>query len=622
MIGQTISHYRITEKLGAGGMGEVYAAEDLRLRRLVALKILPQEMALDPERLQRFEREAQAIAALNHPNVVTLYGVEEADGLHFLTMELVEGKTLADLIPPHGLPLQRFLAIAVPLADAVSVAHERGIVHRDLKPANVMIAESGRLKVLDFGLAKLKREAAGMTEAETLTASELTTRHHVIGTAAYMSPEQAEGRPVDARSDIFSLGVVFYEMATGARPFRGNSAMSILSSILKDSPPAPAEVNPRVPADLDRIIRRSLNKDPLRRYQSATDLRNDLEELQQQVASGVTLAASARIRPRRRRLMAVVAAGIVILAAVTALVWRTGWLTSARPATPHAEFARLTSQPGIEWFPSLSPDGKWMVYSADAGDHRHIYLQSVSGQTPMDLSAVSLSGVSTADDDQPAFSPDGERIAFRSNRQGGGLFVMGRTGEAVHKVTRTGFRPTWSADGTALAFVTENIELNPQNAEGSGELWTADVNTGQTHRLDPGDAVLPSWSPHNHRIAFTRRINNRGIWTIPGKGGTPTLAVRSNACDWSSAWSPDGRYLYFASDRTGSMNFWRVAINEATGEARGEPEPITTPAPYLAHPSVSGDGTRIAYSAALVTPTFNASAWIPSPVRFEASRPG
>jgi Tol biopolymer transport system component len=295
--------------------------------------------------------------------------------------------------------------------------------------------------------------------------------------------------------------------------------------------------------------------------------------------------------------VAVVAAGVMILAAVAALVWRARQVVSVRPATPRAEFARLTVQPGVEWFPSLSPDGKWLVYSGDAGGHRHIYLQSVSGQTPIDLS-----GDSTADDDHPAFSPDGERIAFRSNREGGGLFVMGRTGEAVRRVTRTGFRPSWSADGAVLAFVTENVELNPQNAEGISELWTADVSTGQTRRLDAGDAVLPSWSPHNHRVAFTRRIDNRGIWTIPGTGGAPTPAVRSGvARDWSPAWSPDGRYLYFASDRTGSMNLWRVAINEATGEVRGEPEPITTPAPYLAHPSVSGDGTRIAYSAALIT---------------------
>ncbi len=592
-IGQTISHYQITENLGQGGMGEVYAAEDLRLHRLIALKILPQEMAHDPERLQRFEREAQAIAALNHPNVVTLYGVEEADGLHFLTMELVKGKTLGELILPHGLPLQKFLAVAVPLADAVSAAHERGIVHRDLKPANVMIAESGRLKVLDFGLAKLKCEAAGATETESVTTSELTKRHQVIGTAAYMSPEQAEGRPVDARSDIFSLGVVFYEMATGARPFRGDSTLSILSSILKDTPPAPAEVNPSVPPDLDRIIRRSLAKDPARRYQSATDLRNDLEDLQQQAASGGRLSTRRLIRSGR--LKAVVAVGVIILAAVSVLVWRARRAANVRPAAPRAEFAQLTSQPGIEWFPSLSPDGKWLVYSGDAGSHRHIYLQSVSGQNPIDLS-----GDSTADDDHPAFSPDGERIAFRSSRDGGGLFVMGRTGEAVHRVTHTGFRPTWSADGTVLAFVTDNVELYPQNVETISELWVADVNTGQTRRLEAGDAVLPSWSPHNHRIAFTRRLENRGIWTIPATGGTPMPAIRSgNPRDWCSAWSGDGRFLYFASDRSGSMNLWRVAINEATGEVRGEPEPITTPAPYIAHPSVSSDGTRIAYSAAL-----------------------
>jgi Tol biopolymer transport system component len=596
MTGKTLGHYRVLQKLGEGGMGEVYAAEDLRLHRQVALKILPREMALDPERLQRFQREAQAIAALNHPNVVTIYGVEEADDLHFLTMELVEGKALADLIPPRGFQLPRFLQIAAPLADAISAAHERGIVHRDLKPSNVMIAENGRVKVLDFGLAKLTRETSGPSETATATAGDLTSRHHVIGTAAYMSPEQAEGRPVDARSDIFSLGVVLYEMATGARPFRGDSAISVISSILKDTPPDPASVNPAVPHDLDRIIRRCLAKDPARRFQSAADLRNDLEELQQQTTPRGVLFTRWQAHTRRRMLLAGVAAGVVVIATAAALVWR------AREANvpagpPRAEVAQLTSQPGVEWFPSLSPDGKWLVYAADAGSHRHIYLQSVSGQTPLDIS-----GESPADDDQPSFSPDGERIAFRSSREGGGLFVMGRTGEAVKRVTRTGFRPSWSPDGAALAFVTENVELNPQNAEGTSELWTVDVKTGQTRRLYAGDAVLASWSPHNHRIAFTRRLNDRGIWTVSVTGGEPMPAVQSDvARNWSPAWSPDGEYLYFASDRAGSMNLWRVAIDEVSGRVRGEPEPITTPAPYLAHPSVSTDGARLAYSAALVT---------------------
>ena len=599
MIGKTISHYRILEMLGEGGMGQVYAAEDTRLHRVVALKILPQAMALDPERRERFEREAQAVAALNHPNVVTLYGVDEADGLHFLTMELVRGKTLASMIPRHGFALPQFLKIAVPLTNAISVAHQQGIIHRDLKPSNVMVDAESRVKVLDFGLAKWQRGEAAGPETKTMTERELTAQHHVMGTAPYMSPEQVEGRPVDARSDIFSVGVMFYQMATGVRPFRGDSAVSVISSILKDTPAAPGEVNPSVPRDLDRIIRRCLAKDPVGRYQSALDLRNDLEELRQEVESGEAFdiaRPSAKRRPPWR--FALVAAGVVIAIAAYTFFWR-GWQAeSLRPVGVRAEFSQLTSQPGVEWFPSISPDGKWVVYSATGARGRQIYLQSVGGQNPIDLSRDP-----TVDDDQPAFSPDGERIAFRSSREGGGIFVMGRTGEAAKRVTRIGFKPSWSPDGTQLAFTTENVELHPQNIETRGELWTVQLNSGETRRLTE-DAVLASWSPHNRRIAYTRRLGNpmqTDIWTIPVTGGTPTPVTSDKPTDWNPAWSPDGSYLYFASDRGGSMNLWRVPIDETSGKTRGEPEPITTPAAYLAHPSLSADGKRIVYTSALVT---------------------
>jgi len=595
MIGTTLGHYRIVRALGRGGMGEVYAAEDLRLHRLVALKVLRGQTALDPERLQRFHREAEAVAALNHPNVVTLFGFEEVDGIRFLAMELVEGKTFSELIPARGFPPERFLKLAVQVADAVSAAHQRGIIHRDLKPANVMLGPDDRVKVLDFGLAKLKYQAAGLPDAETLTAEQLTTQQAIMGTPAYMSPEQAEGGIIDTRSDIFSLGVLFYEMATGGRPFRGDSAISLISSIIKDSPPAPSDVNRVVSSDVDRIIRRCLAKDPARRYQSATDLRNDLEELQQAAAGNGVAAAVRRSMVRvPRPLVAMVAALIVVAIAAYVLFWR-GREPTAQPGPVRAEFSHITSLPGVEWFPSLSPDGKWVVYGGEAGEHHHIYLQSVSGQNRLDLS-----GDSQADDDQPAFSPDGERIAFRSSRDGGGIFVMGRTGEAARHVTRMGFRPSWSPDGTKIVFATENVELNPQNAEGRSELWIADVATGAARRISEENGVGPSWSPHNLRIAYTRRPGGH-ILTIPVAGGTPTPVTNDKARNWGSAWSPDGNYIYYASDRGGSMNLWRVAIDEASGRPRRDPEPITTPAPLFAQPSLSADGRHLAYTSALIT---------------------
>ncbi len=620
MIGTTLKHYRIVRALGRGGMGDVYAAEDLELRRVVALKTLPPATASDPERLRRFRREAQAVAALNHPNIVTLYGVEEANGVHFLTMELVEGRTLGDLIPPGGMPLRQLLEIAVPLADAVRTAHEHGVVHRDLKPANIMISTEGRVKVLDFGLAKNVGgpDAAPGSEAETV--SQLTAAFHVVGTAAYMSPEQAQGRSVDARSDIFSLGVVLYEMATGSRPFVGDSVVAVMSAIVRDTPSPPSATNRAIPVEVDRAVERCLAKEPDRRYQTATDLRNDLQELQRRVASGQSASlrrgwswrrrVGGLLRPRRR--LAVAAALVLLMAAAgAAAYWRSSWFGGASPAPMRIEFAQLTTASGAEWFPSLSPDGEWVIYASDASGRRHIYMQSVGGQTPMPISGTA----SESDDDQPAFSPDGKRVAFWSSREGGGLFVMGRTGEAVRKVSPFGFRPAWSPDGKRLVFATENVELDPQNAVAQSGLWTVDVSTEKPSVLFAGDAVLPSWSPHDRRIAFTTRIGppvRSDIWTIPATGGQPVPVTNDRPTDWNPVWSADGRYLYFSSDRDGSMNLWRVRIDESSGRTLGEPEPLRVPGSGAAHPSISADGSRLVYSAATITNNIQRLAFDPA----------
>jgi serine/threonine protein kinase len=289
--GQTLLHYRLLNKIGEGGMGEVWKAEDTKLDRDVALKILPAEFAADAERRSRFKREAKAIAALNHPNIVTVYSVEEAGGLHFLTMELVPGQPLTEAIKKGALPLGRFFEIAVPIADALSEAHRSGITHRDLKPANIMIRPKGRVKILDFGLAKLREtdrtEAAG-SELPTMS---VTMEGKIVGTVGYMSPEQAEGKAVDHRSDIFSLGILLYEMITGRQPFRGDTRMSVLSSIIKDEPQPVTAINQDLPHHLSRIIGRCLAKEPDLRYQSTQDLRNELDGLQREVASGAVSAA-------------------------------------------------------------------------------------------------------------------------------------------------------------------------------------------------------------------------------------------------------------------------------------------------------------------------------------------
>ena len=599
LIGQTLGHYRITERIGSGGMGVVYKALDTHLHRNVALKFLPSNIEREAHALMRFRREAQAASALNHPNIIVIHDISREAGHDFIAMEYVSGKTLDQLIPRSGMRLDDMLKVAVQITDALATAHAAGIIHRDLKPSNIMVDDHGLVKILDFGLAKLVYQGIGEME-ETATTVTQTGEGRIVGTPAYLSPEQAEGKPIDARSDTFSLGVMLYQMATGVRPFRGESAVSVMSAILKDSPVAPIAVNPALPPDLDRIIRRCLAKDPVRRYQTAVDLWNDLEELQELVKGR---AGSIAVRTKRVRQVPwqfiMVAVGAVIGIAGSTMIWQYRQAKQAAPVHLNVAFSKLTSQPGVEWFPSLSPDGKWVVYSGGSSGRRQIYLQSVSGQTPLDLSRDT-----TADDDQPAFSPDGELIAFRSSRDGGGIFVMGRTGEAIKRVTHVGFHPAWSPDGTQLAFTTENVELYPQNATGRSGLWIANVTTGEIRRLYEGDAVLASWSPHNQRIAYTHRLGNptqSAIWTIPVRGGTPKPVMSEKTTNWNPVWSPDGKYLYFSSDRRGSMNLWRVPIDEASGETRGEPEAITTPAPYLAHPSLSADGKHVAFASALVT---------------------
>ncbi len=292
-IGQTLSHYRILRPLGAGGMGEVYEAEDTKLGRRVALKVLPAETARDPQRRERFEREAKAVAALNHPNIVTLYSVEEATGVSFITLELVEGQTLRQVLTRGGLPLGKLLELAVPLAEALAAAHRQGITHRDLKPENVLVGRDGKVKVLDFGLAKVAEQPGEAGEATRLPTRSITGEGRIVGTVAYMSPEQAEGRPVDPRSDVFALGIILYEMSTGERPFKGDTSMSLLSSILKDNPVPVTQLNRTLPRDLARIVDRCLMKDPARRFQSAMGLSTELATLKKDSDSGALEATGA-----------------------------------------------------------------------------------------------------------------------------------------------------------------------------------------------------------------------------------------------------------------------------------------------------------------------------------------
>jgi len=330
LIGKTLAHYEVTGLLGSGGMGDVWRARDTRLGRDVALKVLPDAVTHDPERRARFEREARAIAAIDHPNVVTIYAVEEAEGHLLLSMEVVEGQTLGELIPPGGLPLDRILEVATPMASALAAAHGRGITHRDLKPANVMVRPDGQVRILDFGLAKL---VDGSPEVEDATiAVDATAEGRVLGTTAYMSPEQAEGKPVDPRTDVFALGILLYQMATGEKPFVGDTPISTITSILRDEPRPMHELKPELPTQLGRIIGRCLQKDPENRYDTAKGLMFELENLQEDSSSSSMAAVSPpRSGTHRNRMLG--AAAFVVLLAVIGFFSVRGMGNDPEPAT-------------------------------------------------------------------------------------------------------------------------------------------------------------------------------------------------------------------------------------------------------------------------------------------------
>jgi serine/threonine protein kinase len=592
--GTHLNHYRILRQLGAGGMGEVYEAEDTRLKRRVAIKILPAETGADPARRARFDREAQAVAALNHPNIVTIHSVEEAGDTRFLTMEVVDGTTLARLIPADGMPLADLLKYALPILDAVAAAHEHGIVHRDLKPANVMVTRDGRLKVLDFGVAKLV-DLSGGNEASVPTMTVATSVGQIVGTAPYMSPEQAKGRPVDHRSDLFSIGILLYEMATGVRPFRGETSFSVLAAILRDQPAPMGQVRSGITPALERIVNDCLEKDPARRPQSARELRQRLETLPSATGRG-------RIAPAFRVAIGI---GMAALLLAAAAIYRFRPLSlstgNSGPGTPI--FTRVTFESSYKSGPSLSPDGRELLYTGQPTPGRnHIYLLRLDGSG----TTTDFSERSTGSDTAPTFSPDGQSMAFASSRENSqGIFTMSRSGEGARRLTNGGFDPSWMPDGKEIVFSTESGR-DPDGREAPSELWVVNLATGLKRKIAGTDAVDPRVSPDGKFVAFWALPvdasggqfagADRDIWIQPIGGGPRIQVTSTESTDWNPAWSADGRFLFFSSDRSGTMNIWRVAIDRATGRPSGEPIAITAPAIYVGDMSVGANGA-LAYTA-------------------------
>ncbi len=365
-LGEKIGPYVILEFLSAGGMGEVYKARDTRLDRVVAIKFLPHAFATNPAALDRFQREARAASALNHPRICTIHDVGDHQGRPYFVMEFLEGQSLRDRISGEPVPIAELLDLALQIADALGAAHAKRIVHRDIKPANIFITVGGQIKILDFGLAKFGREphrtAVKISENDTTVTSMTRTRPgSVMGTLAYLSPEQARGEEVDHRTDVFSFGVVLYQLATGQPAFRGETSTELIGAILHETPVKPLAKNPEIPGGLDRIILKALEKDRKARFQSAGELLEDLEEFRR---------ASMPVLTSRRWWMAG-ALSFATLALIATFAVR----SRDRRETIRAEFSQVTSQPGVEGFPSLSPDGNWLVYSASGAGSRHIYLQ-------------------------------------------------------------------------------------------------------------------------------------------------------------------------------------------------------------------------------------------------------
>ncbi|MEM9066289.1 MAG: protein kinase [Planctomycetota bacterium] len=608
MQGSRIGTYQIEHEIGRGGMGVVYLGRDMSLDRAVAIKALPPELADDPSRLERFEREAKTLAQLSDPHIAGIYGTESHEGQRYLILEYVEGETLADRLDRGPLPVDETLELGTQIAAGLEAAHEAGVIHRDLKPANIKLTPEGKALVLDFGLAKADEgtSSTGLSDAATLT----TPAPHspsvpgaVIGTAAYMSPEQARGHKVDRRTDIWAFGVVLYEMLTGSSPFAGETATDSIGAVLHKG--VELEHLPKgTPLGVQRLIERCLERDKNMRLQAIGDARIELRNELDGLGSVAATIGALHAQPRSVLLPSALSAFFAALATgiALALATPTGPFSGTQPPFTVGDMRQLTDFEGLEQRISLSPDGKTLLYSAADGEDRDIYFLRVGGANP-----INLTPDSDADDFDPAFSPDGERIAFCSTREGGGVFVMGATGENPRRVADAGFDPAWSPDGRSLIVTSEEVYYVHGRLTRAG-LSVINLETRETRKLDTGeqsedqrfdgDAVDPSFSPDGSRVLFWSVVRgNRDIFTIAAEGGDPVALTDDVPTDWSPVWAGSSSRVLFLSDRGGSPGVWSIELDPETGRRISDPTPLLRAPADLLELATTPDASRIALTS-------------------------